>query len=108
MKALLLCLAMAWALCGCGTVNTVLSSDAHASSALRKAQTRCESLPRVYSGIAYDLCLLHGPPQLVERDPAAPALMPLQLLDFIPSGILDTVVLPYTIYLQGTQGSLDI
>lgn len=108
MKAHLLCVVVGVMLSGCGTVNTVLSSDASASSNLRKAQTRCESIPRVYSGIAYDLCLLHGPPQTVERNPAAPALIPIQLLDFIPSGILDTVLLPYTIYLQSAEGSLDI
>ncbi|RYD95596.1 MAG: YceK/YidQ family lipoprotein, partial [Sphingobacteriales bacterium] len=40
--------------------------------------------------------------------PAAPALIPLQVLDLIPSGIADTLLLPYTIYLQHSEGSLDL
>lgn len=93
---------------GCGTINTVISSDANAISKLRVAKTRCEAIPQIYSGVSYDLCILHGPPQVGEHDPAAPALIPLQVLDLIPSGIADTLLLPYTIYLQHSEGSLDL
>ncbi|MOA52334.1 hypothetical protein D3C78_1756190 [compost metagenome] len=51
---------------------------------------------------------MHGPPQVTERDPAAPAMIPLQIIDLIPSGVIDTLLLPYTIYLQSSQGSLDL
>lgn len=95
-------------LSGCGTINTVFSSDADTINSLRKAKTRCETVPRVYSGLSYDLCVMHGPPQVTERDPAAPALIPFQIIDLIPSGVIDTLLLPYTIYLQSSQGSLDL
>lgn len=95
-------------LTGCGTINTVFSSDVDTANSLRKAKTRCETVPRVYSGLSYDLCVMHGPPQVAERDPAAPALIPFQIIDLIPSGIIDTLLLPYTIYLQSSLGSLDI
>jgi uncharacterized protein YceK len=99
---------MGFVLTGCGTINTVFSSDVDTVNSLRKAKTRCEAVPRVYSGLSYDLCVMHGPPQVTERDPAAPAMIPFQIIDLIPSGIIDTLLLPYTIYLQSSLGSLDI
>lgn len=87
---------------GCGTVNTVLREDAAAARELRKVKTYCQSIPRVYSGVAFDFCALHAAP-----DPTG-ILVPLVLVDITVSGIVDTVVLPYTIYRQGTDGNISI
>lgn len=95
-------------LSGCGTINTVFRGDDVAAHNLKERKTNCESIPRVYSGVFYDLCILHGPPRVGEKDPAAPALIPLEIVDFIPSGVLDTLALPYTIYRQSTDGNIDI
>lgn len=90
------------ALAGCGTTMTVLQDDEDAARSLRKQKTYCQSIPRIYSGLAYDFCLLHAPPE-----PTA-MLVPLLLLDLGLSGVFDTVSLPYTIYRQATDGNLKI
>ncbi|MCW8276318.1 YceK/YidQ family lipoprotein [Pseudomonas sp. PCH199] len=94
--------AISLALTGCGTVATVLQDDAAAAQGLRRQKTYCQSIPRVYSGLAYDFCVLNAPP-----DPTG-ILVPFVLLDLALSGALDTVVLPYTIYRQGKDGNIRI
>lgn len=90
------------ALSGCGTAVTVLQNDEDAGRGLRKQKTYCHSIPRIYSGLAYDFCVLNAPP-----DPTG-VLVPLVLLDLALSGALDTVALPYTIYRQGVDGNIRI
>lgn len=47
---------------GCGSVRT-LDSDAHESvSDLKLGRTYCTEIPRIYSGVAYNFCALHGDP----------------------------------------------
>ena len=89
-------------LSGCGTVLTVLQSDEDAARSLRKQKTYCQSVPRIYSGLAYDFCVLNAPP-----DPTG-VLIPFALLDITLSGVFDTVALPYTIYRQAADGNLSI
>ena len=94
--------AFSLALSGCGTVSTVLQNDEDAARSLRKQKTYCQSIPRVYSGLAYDFCVLNAPP-----DPTG-FLVPFVLLDLVLSGVGDTVTLPYTIYRQATDGNITI
>ena len=90
------------ALTGCGTAMTVLQDDEDAARSLRKQKTYCQSIPRIYSGLAYDFCVLNAPP-----DPTG-FLVPFVLLDLGLSGVCDTLSLPYTIYRQATDGNLSI
>ncbi|MFC6479204.1 hypothetical protein ACFQDN_25540 [Pseudomonas asuensis] len=53
---------LALSLTGCGTINTVFQDDVTTSYKLRKQKTYCESISRVYSGVAYDFCSLNAPP----------------------------------------------
>lgn len=87
---------------GCGTLNTVLRDDLAATRELRRQRTYCQSVSRIYSGLAFDFCLLHAPPDYTGM------LVPLILLDITASGIADTVVLPYTSYRQYREGSIEI
>ncbi|PVZ58850.1 YceK/YidQ family lipoprotein [Pseudomonas sp. B1(2018)] len=87
-------------LMGCGTAATVLQDEADAAHGLRRQKTYCQSIPRVYSGLAYDFCVLNAPP-----DPTG-ILVPLILLDLALSGALDTAALPYTIYRQSVDGNI--
>ena len=93
---------LALLLTGCGTAITVLQDDADAARSLRKQKTYCQSIPRIYSGLAYDFCVLNAPP-----DPTG-VMVPLVLLDLSLSGVLDTVVLPYTIYRQVADGNIAV
>lgn len=107
-------------LTGCGTVNTVFSDDQVVKRKLNNAETYCNFIPRTYSGVAYDFCYLHSRPSH-SAAPDMPAsipstipppqtdnTLPWLIADMGLSGILDTAVLPYTIYLQSTDGSLDL
>jgi len=87
-------------LSGCGTAITVLQDDEVAARSLRKQKTYCQSIPRIYSGLAYDFCVLNAPP-----DPAGVSL-PILLMDFTLSGVFDTALLPYTVYRQATDGNI--
>ncbi|NVZ67747.1 YceK/YidQ family lipoprotein [Pseudomonas costantinii] len=91
-----------FALSGCGTLNTVFRDDVAATRELRKQKTYCQSIPRIYSGLAFDFCLLNAPPDVTG------VLVPLVLVDLAASGIVDTVVLPYTIYQQNVLGNMGI
>lgn len=101
-KTTVVLIAAVLALNGCGTVSTVLREEAAAKSDLRKMKTYCQSIPRIYSGVAFDFCALHAAP-----DPTG-ILIPFVLVDLVMSGVADTVVLPYTIYRQATVGNLSI
>lgn len=92
----------AWLLSGCGTAASVMQMDADVARDMRKQKTYCQSIPRIYSGLAFDFCVLHAPP-----DPSG-VLVPFVLLDLPLSGVLDTVVLPYTIYQQVVDGNIGI
>ena len=89
----------AWLLSGSGTAASVWQMDADVARDLRKQKTYCQSIPRSYSGLAFDFCVLHASP-----DPSG-VLVPFVLLDLPLSGVLDTVVLPYTIYRQASDGN---
>jgi len=92
---------------GCGTINTVVRDDGVARRNLKKINSYCESIPRVYSGVSYDFCTLYGPP-----GPGyglhTGAVVSGTIADFVFSGLLDTLVLPYTILRQSRDGNIDI
>ncbi|MBW4935564.1 YceK/YidQ family lipoprotein [Marinobacter sp. F4206] len=94
-------------LTGCGTVNTVVWGDAVTVRNLKQSETKCDSIPRVYSGVAYDFCKLSGEPAPVHTWRASSGT-PGSIIDMLFSGILDTVALPYTIYRQSRDGNISI
>ena len=100
-------LIMVCTLAGCGTINTVFKDESVAAHNLGRYKTYCNSLPRIYSGAAYDFCILHAPeysPPLHEFTPGTSVVV----IDFALSGIFDTAVLPYTIYRQYQDGNTAI
>ena len=107
---------IALALSGCGTISSVSRSDHTIISKLQRQQTYCESVPRVYSGTAYDFCMLHSKPRYNGArypDDDAPRQYsnnhaPFHLWDMPWPLVLDTIILPYTIYIQNIEGSLKI
>ncbi|MBV4477839.1 YceK/YidQ family lipoprotein [Pseudomonas sp. B2M1-30] len=95
-------------LAGCGTVQTVALSDKKASEQLKAKKTYCGAVPRIYSGVTFDFCMLHA-----ERPDDVDAYTynnaPLGIaIDAVASGALDTLLLPYTIYKQHADGSIEI
>ncbi|WP_300631525.1 YceK/YidQ family lipoprotein [Pseudomonas sp.] len=91
---------------GCGTVTTVFRGDDVTVRELRGKKTYCQSVSRIYSGVAYDLCVLHGPPNSAGE--LSLNGVPWAMFDVPISAVLDTLVLPYTIYQQSADGSLEL
>ncbi|MCS4248193.1 MULTISPECIES: YceK/YidQ family lipoprotein [unclassified Pseudomonas] len=101
-------------LSGCGTINTVFRPDAVASQNLKDSRSHCENVPRIYSGVIYGFCTLNGEPRPEKSlkdqsvlDSAGNAF-PVIAIEAVASGVLDTLVLPYTIYRQSKDGSIEI
>ena len=101
---------------GCGSVRT-LDSEAHESvSDLKLGRTYCTEIPRIYSGVAYNFCALHGNPGgsyqrsagLSPPLPDSPQGLYWPLFDGLLSAATDTLVLPYTIYRQQRDGSIEL
>ncbi|TFY94255.1 YceK/YidQ family lipoprotein [Pseudomonas nabeulensis] len=106
--------AMTCCLAGCGTITTVFRPDAVASQNLKDSRSHCENVPRIYSGVVYGFCALNGEPapdkslesnSLISHGGGA---LPIVAVEFVASGVLDTLLLPYTIYLQHQDGSIEI
>ncbi|QHC95678.1 MULTISPECIES: YceK/YidQ family lipoprotein [unclassified Pseudomonas] len=92
-------------LSGCGTVQTVMRDDQVAVDDLRSNKSYCGAVPRIYSGVMYDFCSLHAP---IDEGNKYNAALPGWAIDAVASGVLDTLLLPYTIYKQQTDGSIVI
>lgn len=94
------------AVSGCGTATTVLRADNVTVQDLKAKKTYCAAVPRVYSGLAYDFCALHAPPS--SGNDFLLNGIPWVFLDVPLSGVLDTLVLPYTLYRQSADGSIEL
>ncbi|SEK64311.1 Protein of unknown function [Pseudomonas agarici] len=98
-----------WTLAGCGTGSTLLRGDDAVSKSLAGYRTYCQAIPRMYSGVVYDFCVMHGEPTAQWQPDGSPVgNFPLIVLDILVSGVVDTVVLPYTINQQVREGSMVI
>jgi uncharacterized protein YceK len=86
---------------GCSTYRTVWPS-AQAGLEVRAPMTflRCKAIPRVYSGTAYDVCVLFGSADLPEWH-GGWTMLAMDLM-------ADTVVLPYTVVQQARLGNLPL
>jgi uncharacterized protein YceK len=97
----------ALAVTGCGTISSVVQEDTFAGNDLKKRQTYCDSISRIYSGVGYDFCILHAPDLPIKSWKGRPSA-PLVLIDLAVSGVTDTLVLPYTVYQQVKHGNIEI
>ena len=81
------------------------NDDREVSAHLSRQHTYCETLPRVYSGLAYDFCSLHSNPG---GGTYFDGFILFYIFDGVVSGAVDTVLLPYTGYQQYHRGSIDL
>ena len=96
-------------LSGCGTVNTVLRDDYIAVKKLKTVKTYCPSIPRIYSGLSYDVCSLYAKPNHIHGEGSNDfGTVPFIFLDSFFSTVLDTIVLPYTLYRHNEDGNIEI
>ncbi|MBA1274179.1 YceK/YidQ family lipoprotein [Stutzerimonas azotifigens] len=90
------------ALSGCGTVRT-LNDEEGAADDLARWKSNCASIPRTYSGAAYQFCSLNGPTRMAQDWEVQQAAFDMAL-----SALADTVLIPYTLYQQAQYGPIPI
>lgn len=95
-------------LTACATVTTLPPSTTHVSIEHEGKKSYCQSIPRVYSGFAFNLCKLNGEPSRHENLGSSINSVPFFVIDGAFSLVADTVVLPYTLYTQNQHGSIDV
>lgn len=91
-------------LSGCGTTTTLTNTDSEIKHKLSQNNSSCKNITRVYSGVGYDLCRLQSTPDSSFYNP----FLIIYLVDIPFSAITDTVTLPFTIYSQSNQGSINV
>lgn len=109
MKTQYLCrtLFLSVSLSACGTIKSLDQNNNRVEIKHEQGVTKCETLSRVYSGVHYDLCLLHSKrkkaPLKIQLDP-----LWLTSIDIVLSAVADTLILPYTLYHQVDKGNLKV
>lgn len=92
----------------CATVKTVNPSGDHVDIAYYDKKSYCDSIPRIYSGVSHNLCLMYGEPSQTLNMGDSFNGVPYLLIDSALSAATDTLLLPYTIYSQATKGSIKV
>jgi uncharacterized protein YceK len=106
MKKALSLLLLALTLSACGTLQTIPNSNANVGDVLSKNKSHCKSIPRIYSGVAYDFCRLNA-----DRGDGLSnyAVLGLYVFDIsLLAPLLDTALLPVSITQQIIVGSIEI
>lgn len=91
-------------LSGCGSFNTLTRDDNAIARSLIKQNTHCTEIARVYSGVAYDFCILNSHQSGIVFEPLAV----LYVMDALVCSITDTLALPYTLYQQRDLGNIEL
>ncbi|MFC3150622.1 YceK/YidQ family lipoprotein [Litoribrevibacter euphylliae] len=95
-------------LTGCGTVKTLNPVDNKVTITYQGKKSKCKTIPRIYSGVAYNFCLLHGEPSQTSNLGTSINGFPIEFYDFAFSFVGDTALLPYTVYAQANDGPIKV
>lgn len=108
---LLTALLIAVGMAGCGSVRMLSSDKVAKVEDLRLRGTACgDTLPRVYGGVVYNICVLSGD----GHERGGPLyrfglmMYPAPVIDMGLSAVADTLVLPYTLYRQNRDGDIQM
>lgn len=104
MRNLIALIATCFIVNACGSINTIGRSDKAIITSIEKKQGNCKSIPRIYSGVNYNLCLLKKKGTGISAEP----VLGLYFMDIAPSALADTLAIPYTAYDQYKNGSIPI
>ncbi len=93
---------------GCGTLKTTALDEPRIEIGTKSKRSLCSSIPHVYSGVFHNFCWLHR-----ETNPNHSAIrstgdLPIIAVDTVLSGLMDTILLPYSIYKQAEEGSIKV
>jgi Protein of unknown function (DUF1375) len=89
-------------------MKTLNPAKNHVDIAHEGQRSYCKNIPRVYSGVAVNLCKLNGEPSRTENMGNELGDVPFFVIDTVFCLAADTVVLPYTIFRQAKDGNLTV
>ena len=92
----------------CSTFKTVAPDRGRVDISSQGYDSNCNKIPRIYSGVSYNVCLLNSEPNSNAIGGIGLLGVPLIFIDTMCSAIADTVILPYTIYTQVNDGSIKV
>lgn len=93
---------------GCGTFRTTGLDEPRIEIGTKTKKSLCTQIPHVYSGVFHNFCWMHR-----EANPNYSSIrttgdLPLIVVDTVLSGMMDTILLPYSIYQQAELGSIKV
>jgi uncharacterized protein YceK len=92
----------------CSTLKTVVSDRDRVDITSQGYDSNCNRIPRIYSGVSYNVCLLHSEPNSNYIGGIGLLGVPVIFIDTMCSAIADTVILPYSIYTQVNDGNIKV
>ncbi|GAA6173322.1 YceK/YidQ family lipoprotein [Colwellia sp. KU-HH00111] len=102
------CLSLALCTFSCATIKTLNPPNNHVTISHYSKKSYCEHIPRVYSGISYNICLFYGEPSKTENVGSTLNNIPFVVIDSAFSVVSDTLVLPYTLVMQAEEGPINV
>lgn len=97
---------LVFTLSACGTVRTLAPEQGNVNISYNDKRSYCQSIPRIYSGVAHNFCQLYGEPDNTSYRTAAE--FPFWATDTVLCTVTDTLALRYTITRQIREGSLKV
>lgn len=91
----------------CSTIKTLDPIYNQVEISYQGHKSYCKGIPRIYSGVSYNACLLYGEPN-PNGSMGSINGVPTFIIDSALSLAADTVVLPYTIYTQVNNGNIKV
>lgn len=104
----LICIFFVLFTCSCATIKTVAPRQNHVEISHGSNKSYCKTIPRIYSGIAYNTCLFYGEPNQSAGVDATTHSFHYWVIDSAFSFASDTVILPYTILSQIKNGYIRV
>lgn len=94
------------ALTACGTLRTLAPTDDKINIGYKDKRSYCQSIPRTYSGVAHNFCMMYGEPDRTSFNTATE--FPAWAIDTMLCAVTDTLALPYTLSRQLKDGSIRV
>lgn len=94
--------------CSCATVRTLDPPGNHVEISYYGKKSYCNEIPRIYSGLSNNLCLMYGEPSRTSNFGDSVNGVPLIFLDTVFSAATDTLALPYTLVTHSKKGSIKV
>ncbi len=93
---------------GCATILTADPAYGKVPISYMGNKSYCKEIPRVYSGVMHNLCMLYGEPGPHVNSGARPGAVTYILFDTALSFAADTIIIPYTATQQARKGNIKV